>query len=232
MKKAFYEVVKTEEEKYRRIRELKEAHKGDTDFYSAYIDVDIRYNESISRRKGFQSLMNAIRKKKVDTIFIPSFEAFRISEMYALNILLRFKNRGIKIQIGTGNKEISNSVSEEEIDAKMRNLYEDYLLTSVSVHMITMEECFVLSGPGVPFLFLEKDKDQAGKRYSYAKAEKGKKELFIDVVEKYRNEGFFFFRSDVDEWYFIDAYGVEVLSMIYEINNEIMWDTVFKSFQE
>lgn len=232
MKTAYYEVVKTEEEKYRRIRELKEAHEGDADFYSVYIDVDIRYNESISKRKSFRSLMNAIRKKKVDTVFISSFEAFHISEIYALNILLRFKNRGIKIQIGTGNEEISNSVSEEEIVEKMKNLYEEYLFTVVSVSMITMESCFVLKNSETPFMFLEKDKEQAEKRYFYAKAEKGKKELFIDAVEECRNVGFFFFRSDVNEWYFINSYGVEILSMIYEINNEIMWDIVSKSLQE
>lgn len=75
-------------------------------------------------------------------------------------------------------------------------------------------------------------KEQAEKRYSYAKAEKGKKELFIDVLEECRNEGFFFFRSDVDEWYFINPYGVEILNTIYEINIEILWDTVFKSLLE
>lgn len=230
MKKAYYEVVKTEEEKLRRDRELREMHKDDSDFYSVYVDCDIKYNEALSNRKSFQALMSAVRRKKVDTILISSFEAFHVSELYALTILLRFKERGVKIQVGTEESGFSNSVSRDEIISKMYDIYEDYLFTVVSVPMITMAKCFILKRG--PFIFLEKDKEQAEKRYSYAKAENGEKKLFVDAIEECHNDGFFFFRSDVDEWYHIDACGVEILRSIYKINNDILFEEFFEFLQE
>lgn len=229
MKKAWYEVVKTEEEKNNKIREFRENRKNYPDVYSVYIDCDIRYDTALSKRNSFRSLMNAVRKKKVDTILIPSMEAFHVSEVYALDTLLKLKKQEITVWIGTEPKGISNLVSEKEIISKMQDLYEEYLTVKVSVPMITMEDCYVSSACSIPFVFLERDKEQAKKRYSYdVKAEEGNKKLFADVISESQDKGLFLFRSDVDEWYRIDPYGARILKMIYDINNEIMFEEIFK----
>lgn len=202
---ALYEVVSTEAEKEARKQEIRKQKHSDPRLYSAYIDVLPSFGVSRSQRRGMQSLMAAIRKKKFDTLVIPSYENLKMDEHYAIMTLLNIRDMGIQIAL----EDPKNIQSEQQIVTTLHEAQVAYL-TDLLCDPSVVKGLFVDQRFEPPFVYLEQDNDQdpwcMRKRMSIPKLIREQDEL-----------GFFLYRSDRDDWFFIPPYLMTDLKRMYDM---------------
>ncbi len=230
MKKVFYAVAKTEENAVQLLEDITARYSGDPDFHAAYIDSGIHYNTAVSDRSRYKAMITTVRRGKADTILLRSINDLFMSEMHACSVLLRLKNKGISVIAGEGEQTFSTAeMTEKEIISKMNELYYDYLILNLAVPLITMEECMIRRSGGNAWVYLKSEEEAAHARYPYLRFWIAQSVVqptrFINAVEECTdNSCFFFYRKDVDHWYFIDRNGLDFLKSIYEENMRIMMD--------
>lgn len=228
MKLAVYDVVRTPEEKKLRLADIKAENKNNPDFYSAYIDVAPEYNEAFSDRCGYRSLTRAIREGKVDTVRIPSFERMYMFEGYAFHLMNVLKEKGVRAILRLGNDKLTTDMTDAELGMKFEDYIQEYLFTTVSLHAITLEDCFFRSGP-TPRLCLTND--AASVRRGFGQLPGDRQMLFIDALRECENTGFWFYRTDVSGWYYVCAEDVPVLTAAFDELYELMWEDLAAKFR-
>jgi len=227
MNKAYYCVVKTEEEREKLLKSVKEKYKDDPEYYRTYLDVGVEFDEAMSKRTRYTALRNAMRKGKVDTLILPSFKARHVSELYACNIFLDLKAIGVNVIIEEEKMSFSiGEMSRQEIVDKMTDMYYDFLVETFIVPLITMETCIIYPSMTLPHVYLEKDVEAAEMSRPFLKAEQkyfpSKKECLLDIIENRGKNGFWFYCKEVEGWYHVNEYGVEFLKLNYEENMKIL----------
>ena len=153
MKYAYYEFVSSEEEKQSRLKQIRESFGKDPDYYSAYLEIAPRYDAPTSELRALKSLKTAIRKEKIQTVVIASFENFYMAEVHTLNLLLNFMRNGIQVAVGTP----SNIQTEDDIYAKYFDAQMECIMTVLSIPMIAEEDCVICCVGDTPFIRLKKE---------------------------------------------------------------------------
>lgn len=217
MKYAYYEVVKTEKEKKARLDEWKEQKKTDKSFHTVYIEVAPLYSNLHIERQAMMSLKKAVQNKTVQLVVIHSLDNLYMEEEYAYGFLSGLIDNGAKIAIGYR----SNIKTDQELRQLCYDAKENYVMDELSVPLITMEECYVDERFEWPFILMEKDFDvEDDNKDCYEKM------FLCDAVKKYRDTGFFLYRADVDDWYRIQGYMVDMMQEIYDISYKIMMESI------
>lgn len=219
MKYAWYEFVTNVEEKNLRRGQVLEALEKDPDFYSAYFEIPQEYNAPVREMKAIKALKAAIKKGKIRTVVIPSFENFYMAEIRTYNLLTNLMRAGVRIAIGTAD----NLQTEEDLFEKCLEAQQECVITVLSIPMITMANCRVERGVSAPFIRLEEDcTEDDDTRFPI-------RMLYADAVMQYRKSGFYLYRSDVEAWCHVSSFMADMMIDTYNINNEIMTDIILQS---
>lgn len=153
---AWYEFVNNVEEKHACLSRIRESFGKDPDFYSAYLEIPLEYNAPMRELKAIKALKAAIRKGKIQTVVIPSFENFYMAEVRTYSVLMNLMRSGVRIAIG----EPDNYQTEEDLFEKCLDAQRECVITVLSIPMITMSDCRISSRGDAPFIRLEEDCDE------------------------------------------------------------------------
>lgn len=217
MKFAYYETAGTEEEKKQRIHQLREAHRGDESYYSAYIDVAPVYDERPYKRRGYISMINAIRKGKMDKVVMPDASKLGMPEIFLYDMIFGLRRKGIAFSVGEGETLFTSDMPDSAIRLKLYEQMMNYLLDDFFIPAFTDENCFI-SGWKVPFVYLEKDAEAARGRYSCV-YKSDRKKPFIDALREYGEQGCWLYRRDLNCWYPVIPDAMQGLVFAYDEYN-------------
>lgn len=219
MKFAWYEFVSNVEERHLCLSRIKESFGNDPDFYSAYLEITQTYNSPVRELKAIKALKAAIRKGKIQTVVIPSFENIYMAEVRTYSVLMNLMHSGVRIAIGTPD----NFQTEEDLFEKCLDAQRECVITVLSIPMITMSDCRIGWSGKTPFVRLEEDCTDADG------AQHPTRMLYADAVREFRESGFFLYRSDVGAWCHVSSFMAELMIETYDISNEIMLDSILQS---
>ena len=222
-KKAFYAAVRSEAEAVQLMEEVTARYGEEPGFYSAYIDKDIRYNTIVSGRRRYRALRNAVRAGKVDTVLLRSADDLLVAEEYAGTVLINLAKKGVFVIVGEGVTAFSTAgMSESEIYSKMFDLYLDNLLRVFMAPLTVMEECTLCKSDKRSWIYLISDAEKAENSYplSYVRqsAAPTEKRMILENAVQSCKDGFYFYRNDIESWYFVESNGVSFLKHVCEEN--------------
>jgi len=216
MKYAYYEVVATQEEKERRLQELQRSVGSDPNYFSAYLEVAPPYDAAWKSLRAMCSMKAAVRRGSFQVLVIPSLLNLQMSESRAVRLLKELMDKGVQIALGAP----ENLQTEESIRAMAEEARMEYLYTVLSVPLITMESCELHYFGESAFVYLEKDVPE---KHYFQHTEKM---LFIDLVRKFLDTGFFLYRSDMQSWYHISADMALELEGLYRAAYDTLFDVM------
>lgn len=213
---AYYEVVSSEEERKCRLKQIKDSVAGDICYYSAYIEVSPRYDAPLRELRAMRSLKAAIKRGRIQTLVISSLENLYMQETHALSVLFDFVEAGVQIALGEPTRVLTeNDLFKLAYDAQM-----EYIMTTLSIPLITMQDCVVHFVGDSAFIHLEED-FPGENHYNHTE-----RMLFIDAVRKFIDIGFFVYRADVQAWYHIPDYMAEAMKESYEIAYKTLYECI------
>ena len=213
---AYYEFVSNAEEKQARLKQIRASSFEDPAYYSSYLEIAPKYDAPMRELRALKALKAAIRKGKLQTVVISSFENLYMEEEHAFNLLLNLMKNGIQVAVGNP----SNLQTEDDLLGKCVDAQMKCIGTILSFPMITMEECRIHFVSDTPFIRLLDDCTQEDQHWYYTEM------LYADAVEKYRKTGFFFYRSDVRSWYYIRDYIAEQMIEFYKTAYQILFESI------
>ena len=191
---AIYKVVVSNSQKQALKEIFKQLKRADKNFYSGYVEVAPKFDEARSNRRAMMSLEKAVKKGKVDTVVLDSFENLYMNTRYAYNILCRWMDMGVSIAL-----EEPNAIqTEDAIYQKLLNIQKEYLVKNLVIPIITYEKCYVKHFSDSIFIYFEKDfLKRETTAFGYEEA------CFTEVVEV-KEKTLYIYRSDVNGWYRIE----------------------------
>lgn len=195
MKYAYYSVVPSQEQKEYALWLLGSRTAGDADFYGTYIDVAPEYNGALQDRRAWRSLQAAVRKGKIQTVVIQSFDNLHLGEIRGYSMLKRLMAHGVQIAL----KCPQRILSDDELLKLAVEEQADYFIEALAVPLLTMEDCLVHYGCSTAYICLGTDPA------IHDFFRKSETMCFSDAVEKYMSTGFYLYRTDKKGWYHIDS---------------------------
>ncbi|MCD8217282.1 MAG: recombinase family protein [Clostridiales bacterium] len=196
MKAVYYGLAAGEEERKNKREELKRNYQNDAGFYASYVDIADQYNKSVSQRPGYQSMLRAIRKNKIDMIYVTKLEDLNMSENAAMNHMLDWKEKGVSVMVGDSFS--TGEMSRGEIIDELSDIYLDRIFADYQADIITFSTVYI-SHPNwkTPFVYIE------GKCKEDVNLDVLEKSSFYDIANKYR-DGFFVYQPKLGGWDFVD----------------------------
>jgi len=205
MKYAYYAIVPSQEQKEEFQRLLKERAEGDDNFYSAYIDVAPDYNGPLQERRAWRSLQAAVRKEKLQIVVIQSLDNLYMGEIRAYSVLKRLMTHGVQIAL----KYPQSILSDDELLKLAVEAQMDYFMKELAVPLLTMDDCLIHNTYSTSYVCLGTD------TAIHPFFHKSEIMCFSDAVNKYKDTGFFLYRTDRKGWYYIDSVFAEEMNNFF-----------------
>lgn len=207
MKYAYYATAPSQEQKESFLWMLGKHTAGDETFYGVYIDVAPEYNGALQDRRAWRSLQAAARKGRIQIVVIQSIDNLSMGEIRAYSMLKRLMAHGVQIAL----KYPQSILSDDELFKLAVEAQADYFMEELAVPLLTMEDCLVHAPYATPFICLGTDPT------THDFFRESEIMCFADAVEKYKETGFYLYRTDREGWYHIsDVFAQEMHQFFLE----------------
>lgn len=203
---AFYEVVSTEAEKEARMKQIRLLKRSDDTLCSGYIDVLPGYSNAVSGRQGLRALLNAIPKRKIGIVVIPSYESMKMDE-HALTVALgRLRDAGAHIALG----DPGNIQEDAQLLADLREAQCGYLQDLVCDPDSFGDGFYVDERFEPPFVYPKRTLSQA----SWCMM---KRRSLKYLTREQKETGFYLYREDREDWFFVPPGLMKELRKLYDL---------------
>jgi len=220
MKHAFYITVKNIEEKKRLSAAVTEQY-GSNALNDVYIDIEKNCDDSYWDRDNLRNLKKAVRAGRIDIVHIRSVEDLHLPLQDAAECLLHLMKTGADLLIGgkLQPKELASAAEEEivyELDPR-HDMFLDELLSPLLAHT----PCYVYDVCGTVMVCMSSDRETAFRKSPYLRDACGPlidvhTEPLCETLNRYCDNGFAFYRPDMDKWYFMDQESIAELIFIHK----------------
>lgn len=205
MKYAYYAIVPSQEQKESFLWLLGKRTAGDEAFYGAYIDVAPEYNGALQDRRAWRSLQAAVRKGRIQVVVIQSMDNLSMGEIRAYSMLKRLMAHSVQIAL----KYPQRILSDDELMKLAVEAQMDYFMKELAVPPLTMDDCLIHNTYSTSYICLGTD------TAIHPFFRKSEIMCFSDAVNKYKDTGFFFYRTDRKGWYYIDSVFAEEMNNFF-----------------